>query len=372
MGTLLATARSARWRSLRRLCRARTRERRGLHSLPLRRRLDCGDGRAGDIDPSGACLSVRGLLPASGVGSWLRCGTGCGRCCGCCGIGRSRWRVRRRWLCWAGAGSAAAAVGGSAGWPSLAVAVVVVTWSVRCAAGWWRGRGVRWCGTGCGCASRSSSASATRAHPGCLPLILVARPTPAGERVWVWLRPGLDLSDLDGKTGKLAVACWAGEVRVVRASARYAALIRVDITRRDPLTGLVRSPLARLGSRVARIRRRCRRPGRRWRWICPTCRRRCPSRVPPAADRFRRARTCSPGVCGGRQTWRPVQRSSNESRSEPDMANDTTMTVVGNLTADPDLRFTPAGVALAKFTVASTPRVLDRHRASTATAIRCS
>ena len=42
------------------------------------------------------------------------------------------------------------------------------------------------------------------------------------------------------------------------------------------------------------------------------------------------------------------------------MANDTTVTVVGNLTADPDLRFTPAGVALAKFTVASTPRVLDR------------
>jgi hypothetical protein len=85
--------------------------------------------------------------------------------------------------------------------------------------------------------------SAARA-PGCLPLVLVARPTPAGERVWVWLRPGLDLSDLDGKTGKLAVACWAGEVRVVRASASHAALIRVDIARRDPLTGMVRSPLA--------------------------------------------------------------------------------------------------------------------------------
>jgi len=42
------------------------------------------------------------------------------------------------------------------------------------------------------------------------------------------------------------------------------------------------------------------------------------------------------------------------------MANDTTVTVVRNLTADPDLRFTPAGVALAKFTVASTPRVLDK------------
>src|SRR5947207_9835556 len=41
------------------------------------------------------------------------------------------------------------------------------------------------------------------------------------------------------------------------------------------------------------------------------------------------------------------------------MANDTTITVIGNLTADPELRFTPAGVALGKFTLASTPRVLD-------------
>ena len=67
--------------------------------------------------------------------------------------------------------------------------------------------------------------SANRTAPGRLPLILVARPTPAGERVWVWLRPGLDLTDLDGRTDKLAVACWAGQARVVRASVRYAALV---------------------------------------------------------------------------------------------------------------------------------------------------
>ena len=35
-------------------------------------------------------------------------------------------------------------------------------------------------------------------RPGSLPLILCARPTPAGERVWLWLRPGLALEDLDG------------------------------------------------------------------------------------------------------------------------------------------------------------------------------
>jgi hypothetical protein len=88
--------------------------------------------------------------------------------------------------------------------------------------------------------------AATRTHPGSLPLILWARPTPAGERVWLWLRPGLSLEDLDGKAGKLAVTCWAGEVRVVRASTRYAALLRIDIARRDPLSDKVQSPLAKL------------------------------------------------------------------------------------------------------------------------------
>ena len=38
------------------------------------------------------------------------------------------------------------------------------------------------------------------------------------------------------------------------------------------------------------------------------------------------------------------------------MAGETTITVVGNLTADPELRFTPSGAAVANFTVASTPR----------------
>jgi single-strand DNA-binding protein len=43
------------------------------------------------------------------------------------------------------------------------------------------------------------------------------------------------------------------------------------------------------------------------------------------------------------------------------MAGDTIITVVGNLTADPELRFTPSGAAVANFTVASTPRTFDRQ-----------
>ena len=43
------------------------------------------------------------------------------------------------------------------------------------------------------------------------------------------------------------------------------------------------------------------------------------------------------------------------------MANETIITVVGNLTAPPELRFTPNGAAVANFTVASTPRTFDRQ-----------
>lgn len=80
---------------------------------------------------------------------------------------------------------------------------------------------------------------------GTLPLILLARPTPVGERVWIWLRPGLSIQNLeqDGQVQKMAVACWAREVRVTPASRKYAAFVRVDVTRRETLTSTVVSPL---------------------------------------------------------------------------------------------------------------------------------
>lgn len=43
------------------------------------------------------------------------------------------------------------------------------------------------------------------------------------------------------------------------------------------------------------------------------------------------------------------------------MAGETILTIVGNLTADPELRFTPNGVAVTNCTVASTPRSFDRQ-----------
>ncbi|MEU6325513.1 single-stranded DNA-binding protein [Streptomyces sp. NPDC047009] len=44
------------------------------------------------------------------------------------------------------------------------------------------------------------------------------------------------------------------------------------------------------------------------------------------------------------------------------MAGETLVTVVGNLTADPELRHTSSGIPVAGFTIASTPRVFDRER----------
>jgi hypothetical protein len=78
---------------------------------------------------------------------------------------------------------------------------------------------------------------------GSLPLIFAARPTPVGERVWIYLRPGLSPSDLQSRLEKIAVACHASAVLIERASSRTAGFLRVDIKRREVLGVLVGSPL---------------------------------------------------------------------------------------------------------------------------------
>ncbi|WFE51463.1 hypothetical protein [Micromonospora sp. WMMD1155] len=78
---------------------------------------------------------------------------------------------------------------------------------------------------------------------GSLPLILWARPTPVGERVWVYLRPGLSMADLEGRLDKIAVTCHASTALVERASDGNAAYLRFDIKRREVLTAQVNSPL---------------------------------------------------------------------------------------------------------------------------------
>lgn len=78
---------------------------------------------------------------------------------------------------------------------------------------------------------------------GSLPLILWAKPTPVGERVWVYLRPGLSVADLQGRLDKIAVACHAKTCLVENASDGNSAYVRFDIKRREVLTNTIGSPL---------------------------------------------------------------------------------------------------------------------------------
>lgn len=81
---------------------------------------------------------------------------------------------------------------------------------------------------------------------GSLPLILWAHPTPVGERVWIWLRPGLSLDGLQDSLDRIAPACWADTVTVERASEANAAYLRFDVKRRQVHGGTITSPLVEL------------------------------------------------------------------------------------------------------------------------------
>jgi hypothetical protein len=69
---------------------------------------------------------------------------------------------------------------------------------------------------------------------GRLPWVMWIKPTPVGERAWLWMISGLSVDDIKNRTEALAAACWARETRIERARTR-AMFVRVDIVRRDPL-----------------------------------------------------------------------------------------------------------------------------------------
>jgi hypothetical protein len=78
--------------------------------------------------------------------------------------------------------------------------------------------------------------SGVMTHEGRLPRLLWARPTPVGEQVWLWMRPGLSGRHLERITDELASGCWAREVRV-HVHPRWTVLVRVETVRHDPLHG---------------------------------------------------------------------------------------------------------------------------------------
>ncbi|MEQ7124382.1 hypothetical protein ABN034_07640 [Actinopolymorpha sp. B11F2] len=73
-----------------------------------------------------------------------------------------------------------------------------------------------------------------RNRSGRLPWLIFIRPTRVGERAWMWLVAGVTCKDVEERTESLASTCYGREGRVT-AHRRFAHLIRLDITRRDPL-----------------------------------------------------------------------------------------------------------------------------------------
>lgn len=69
---------------------------------------------------------------------------------------------------------------------------------------------------------------------GNLPILLWSRPTPVGERVWVLLRAGIDLVDVERNLDYIASGCWANTARA--GAHRFAGLVMIDVVRRDPLS----------------------------------------------------------------------------------------------------------------------------------------
>jgi hypothetical protein len=69
---------------------------------------------------------------------------------------------------------------------------------------------------------------------GKIPLVLLTRRQPFGERVYLWCRAGTTADDFSSARGLLAATCWADDVRVSRHP-RYAHLVSLDVIRRPRL-----------------------------------------------------------------------------------------------------------------------------------------
>lgn len=89
----------------------------------------------------------------------------------------------------------------------------------------------------------------TMNRDGSLPLMLWARPTKTGERVWLWIRAGSSGGDIEDALEYIAPACLARSARLHRVRS-LATIVAVEIIRRDPLAkSVITSPLSRLADR---------------------------------------------------------------------------------------------------------------------------
>ncbi|SNR79923.1 hypothetical protein SAMN06265360_12014 [Haloechinothrix alba] len=86
---------------------------------------------------------------------------------------------------------------------------------------------------------------------GSLPLMLWARPTKTGERIWVWTRAGSSAQELEAALGYVASACFAREAQLQRKRS-MSTLVAINVIRRDPLekASTVSSPLGAVSALV--------------------------------------------------------------------------------------------------------------------------
>jgi hypothetical protein len=86
---------------------------------------------------------------------------------------------------------------------------------------------------------------------GSLPLMLWARPTKTGERIWLWIRAGSSGGDIEDALEYIAPACVARAARLHRVR-QLTTIVAVEIIRRDPLAkSVISSPLAKLTARFS-------------------------------------------------------------------------------------------------------------------------
>lgn len=132
-------------------------------------------------------------------------------------------------------------------WPRWTAPVIVVAIMVVIAVVPWSRRFVLrrvWCVFSRHRVRKCFVQSRVMTHEGLLPLFMWTRPTLVGERLWLWLRPGLSGRDIEVVADRIAAACWASTARV-RVSTKRAAIVSVEVIRRDPLAsaGSLHSPL---------------------------------------------------------------------------------------------------------------------------------
>jgi hypothetical protein len=152
------------------------------------------------------------------------------------GIFSLAWRWRYELAGLAGAGAGTAVVISAAGVAGLAGAIAAACLLAGLITAWPPARQLTLARFWCIVTPHRIRAGCTQAwvqsRTGKIPIVLLTRAQPFGERVWLWCRAGTCPQDLISAREQLAVACWARGIRVMPGR-RYRQIAIVDVIRRE-------------------------------------------------------------------------------------------------------------------------------------------